>query len=747
MVGNEFLDQLWYTWSTSGLGSMSMGYRVRAASEGLYDTQGMRYRRVDRFLRYELPQGININEFDARTAPISFAFVTNGDETLLMRKVFKGRDLAGRNSVFFTHLIAGLPREFPARYAIRLWHCPHLWVDSEQQKASNDTQLPKISYKDLITWAQQSETPFNFTPISEQLTSLLQLILSQGVPPHIYITGQPILMAALIYGLTHCLPMTMVKSLTFSTYESNTGESEAMIVGTMSGADLLEAASLQVQPAGQVGKVSSDIQNYVRTAVTCLLAGNMEKFNKLIAKAEEYNYQTTDPLIELYKYSFRQGPLTIAQMEAILLHPGDFIEDLLDPAFQQESAAFIINQPEYWEGNGIKVFTQVVNWMDPATPPALNQATRNALTTFITVVTTFVRNALQEALLTVKELEARHETKENIWAAPSHRGLVLLTLAPPAKNAQVWFNMLAEFAQKPFYDYLRNDSSWEFHRWLLDEAKKIHPQPTTQHMLPWLDIPSWEKLDRVLNLGLPVEWEFETISGRIQHTIPKTAITIVQKYEAKFRELLRRFLQIGKPEYTQIVVEFFQAMVEYDYPGRVPLLLFLLNTFPKESTVIDKLFVVVRQLTPHQLLADEVDTVLAGCQSEVIAACGSSAVLSEYIQTYILFLTPEKLNHENVFKLLNQLNRLNQEPSFSLPDTIAELVNHWFVISTFLNQADIHAESVEEVKGALQHIIRSLRAAQQEAGENRIQVVANEFFPCWSEKSKVNMILEPLPTY
>src|SRR5712691_11568532 len=130
MAGHETLDQLWYTWSTSGLGSMSMGYRVRAASEGLYDTQGMRYRRVDRFLRYELPQGINMNEFDARNAPISFSFVNNGDETLLIRKVFKGRDLAGRNSVFFTHLIAGLPREFPARYAIRLWHCPQLWVDS-----------------------------------------------------------------------------------------------------------------------------------------------------------------------------------------------------------------------------------------------------------------------------------------------------------------------------------------------------------------------------------------------------------------------------------------------------------------------------------------------------------------------------------------------------------------------------------------------------------------------------------------
>src|SRR2546428_4396845 len=95
MADNEFLDQLWYTWSKDGLGSMSAGYRVRAASPGLYNLQDMRYRRVDRFLRYELPQGVNSSEFTGRIAPISLSFVDNGDEQLLIRKVFVGRDYAG----------------------------------------------------------------------------------------------------------------------------------------------------------------------------------------------------------------------------------------------------------------------------------------------------------------------------------------------------------------------------------------------------------------------------------------------------------------------------------------------------------------------------------------------------------------------------------------------------------------------------------------------------------------------------
>src|SRR2546421_10976258 len=109
------LDQLWFTWSTSGLGSMPMGFRVRAASEGLYDTQGMRYRRVRRFVNYELPQGVTVSEFNTTIAPVSLTLVDNGEERLLIRKVYIGQDAVGRNGNFFTHLIAGLPKEFTAR--------------------------------------------------------------------------------------------------------------------------------------------------------------------------------------------------------------------------------------------------------------------------------------------------------------------------------------------------------------------------------------------------------------------------------------------------------------------------------------------------------------------------------------------------------------------------------------------------------------------------------------------------------
>src|SRR5712691_6707419 len=102
MFGNLELDQLYYTWSTNGLGAMPMGYRVRAASEGLYDIQGLRYRRVDRFLRYVSPKGVSTLNFNQSIAPITLAYINNGDENLLIHKVFVGQDAHGRNSVYFT---------------------------------------------------------------------------------------------------------------------------------------------------------------------------------------------------------------------------------------------------------------------------------------------------------------------------------------------------------------------------------------------------------------------------------------------------------------------------------------------------------------------------------------------------------------------------------------------------------------------------------------------------------------------
>ncbi|HEU0000853.1 MAG TPA: hypothetical protein VFQ36_08145 [Ktedonobacteraceae bacterium] len=362
MAGNTELelDQLWFTWSTAGLGAMPMGFRVRAASEGLYDTQGMRYRRVNRFLSYEPPEGAPASEFNSRIAPISLSFVYNGDERLLIRKVFTGQDVVGRNGVFFAHLIAGLPRSFTARDAIRLWYCSELWVDSEQGLSPNETTLGKIPYSRILNYVQHSQTSFNFGQISDKLQKLLVLILGQGLPPHITMRGHSTLIAALIYGLTHTLPGQLLPNLTFTTYESDTQESEVLIAGTINGSELQDLTRLQVQPEQATRLVSEDIQRYVTVAVNSLVSSNTDKLYKLIDELERREYVGVEDLIELFKRRFRFGELTVKQLEDMVLHPADNVEDLLDPAVQVEAAQLLLKYPDYWKPRGKEVFQQVL---------------------------------------------------------------------------------------------------------------------------------------------------------------------------------------------------------------------------------------------------------------------------------------------------------------------------------------------------------------------------------------------------
>ncbi len=724
MIENGNLDQLWYTWSTAGLGSMQMGYRVRAASEGLYETQSMRYRRIDHYLRYELPQGININDFDTRTAPTSFAFVFNGEERLLVRKVFKGRDAAGRNSVFFTHLIAGLPPTFTARDAIRLWYCPNLWVESEQGKPANDTRLNKISYSELQAHVQQSQTQFNVLPVAEQLQTTLVQILSQGLPAHIYTSGQPIFTATLIYGLTHCLPMTLLKGLTFSTYESVITESDITIVGTLSGADLGSPTNLRVQigPGNLPPQpLSVDMQNYAKTAIDCLIMGDMTKFNKMVSYAENHTYESPTNLIDLYKRRYRQGPLTLKQVEDIVTYPEESLEDLLDPRKQQESVALIIKHRDYWIPQTSKVFNQAVNRLDIPARNATEQKVQEALKAFINGMASCVLDTMQTILL---------QYRENDRVVLEHCGDVLLILAPLAKSPQHWYMMINDFAKGQVFAQATSNPLWFFHRWLLEKAKFIQPRPSTAMMQPWLDIPAWQKLHEVLSLELPAEWEQEAMLGILKRNIPKSAVVPVMAYKATFLLLLQQLLQQRNPASSKLVIRFFAAMVEHEYPDRVSLLLALLNTFPKEADVIEQLFAIVRLQTQYQLVAPEIDTVLAGCSPEVILACGRSPSLAEYVQTYILSLTPGKINNLNVAKLLGQLDSLNAERSPALPDAIANLANlvsHWLIISNFLKQGMISREGLKDVRIALQNIFQSIQRTQPVSAVNQVQIFAHEF--------------------
>ena len=713
MQGNTELelDQLWYTFSKDGFGSMTAGYRVRAASPGLYNLQDRRYRLVDRFLPYTLPRGINPSEFNARIAPISLSFVNNGAENLLIRKVFVGRDFAGRNSVFFTHLIAGLPREFTARDAIHLWYCPELWVESEpEDKASNDTYLEKIPYSKILAYVQRSQTAFNFAPIQEPLQNLLLLILSRGLPPRSRVRGQSILIAALIYGLTHTLPLTLLPNLTFTTYESEAMEGESIvIVGTISGTELQDATRLRVQPELAGVPISPDIQRYVTTVITSLLTNNTTKLSRLIEEIERRDHATVEDLIELFKRRFRDGSLTTRQLEDIVLHSADNLDDLLDPGVQQEAAQLLLSQLDYWEQRGKKVFSDVASWLAPAAQARLNQQTQDALARFL--------NGLAEYILAAMQAEITQGT------LPKHSTALLGVLAHPAMNPGIYQRMLPEFAEGRVYEQIISDEFWPFQIWLLRCAKLMQPQPSQEQMQPWLRIPSWGRLDKVLKLDLPAEWEYVAIYGVLtgERNIPRVAIPIVKVHEEKFtafmRDHLRRGSQAKNKVYTDIVIRLFEAIIywdeqEHSYPNRASLLLELVNAVPNDPRVIELLFSIVPFASPYQLTADEFDSVVVGCKPELITSSSASPSLMKYLQEYILFLTAKKLTNQNTMNLLVQIQKSNASSGQS--GDFANLVKNWLAINQFLASSSFNRELLQAVKPALESLIPLLQQRQAE---------------------------------
>src|SRR5579859_4717796 len=106
---NTVLEQLWYTWSAVGLGPLSAGFRIRAASKELSDVNNPRVQGLDSYLRYTLPEGTDRFAITPEMAPICLSLIqTDWGERILVNKTYTGKDGVGRPGAFFIHLLAGL---------------------------------------------------------------------------------------------------------------------------------------------------------------------------------------------------------------------------------------------------------------------------------------------------------------------------------------------------------------------------------------------------------------------------------------------------------------------------------------------------------------------------------------------------------------------------------------------------------------------------------------------------------------
>src|SRR5215813_260723 len=108
--GTSKIEQLYYTWSTIGYNSsLAAGFRIRAASSGLQTVSDDRVKSLERYLRYNLPDGTDRFEVqkNLEQAPICLALLQpEHGERILIHKKYIGQDGVHRLGNFFIHLLA-----------------------------------------------------------------------------------------------------------------------------------------------------------------------------------------------------------------------------------------------------------------------------------------------------------------------------------------------------------------------------------------------------------------------------------------------------------------------------------------------------------------------------------------------------------------------------------------------------------------------------------------------------------------
>ncbi len=378
-------EQLWYTWSTSGFGITNAGFRVRATSKGFMDARGQvdiqsdRLLTLRKYLNYDLPQDtLDPYKVDPQQTPRNLAFIQAGQERILVNTIYTGLDAVKRPGAFFSHLLTALPPvlstcpggqlPFSAREAIKLWRS-NFWKDSERSLDPRSLDLPQVTLNDLPTGSlskddlalhslallseedramviklleqfllKDSDEDFPAGLLSEEdrakvklLKQLFYVLRAFLMLPklseqkRLYIAVPPDTVAALIWGLTHALPrtLTVMRSLTFSTYERDIDKSSAMIVGTCwfspfaqdgrgnTPRDLPASYYQEQNPHGLAincylpnhkTPVTADplVTRFTLFAVICFALNKMAELNMLLDEAERRNISEVKEFLDLY---------------------------------------------------------------------------------------------------------------------------------------------------------------------------------------------------------------------------------------------------------------------------------------------------------------------------------------------------------------------------------------------------------------------------------------------------------------
>nr|BBH86986.1 hypothetical protein KTC_17370 [Thermosporothrix sp. COM3] len=562
------IEQLWYTWSTIGLGGAA-GFQIRAASAGLANTRDMHVRQLDKYLRYELPPGVDHYNADLTNTPRCLAWLNADNQRIIVHKAYVGKDGYGRPGVFFCHLLAGVPETFPANAIIELWGSP-FWQTAEPE-GHTSTELPQLD-EELSIVAQGELTQERILDVVDYLPSLIYAFFSLKESQKIYIAARDEQVATLIFGLTQSLPFLLQQDLTFSTYETDIAASPALIIGTDAATpEELPRAFPQtyrseagfaincwkppvVLPAGE----ATDYANLVKD---CFRKGDISRFEAILLAAQESQVQDKKAFLDFVRVA--------VSIEKKSLTRNDVLKVLSDI----DLASYYLKQPEMQVYLLQEALKDALWWQSyPAT--SIKQLKQSYGVSKARLKR--LEGALDDFAGYIMRYACRCFERRSTSAYWYQLLQMLDIIAPPERNAEPWRALLEHHSAFLSAHGLqaREYCGWGTRLDLLQRWKHLHADIPLNQIKPWLPF-DWIDFHEFLKHGFPESWQCVTLKELLaSFSYPNFLGTLIMEHTPVFLQATRELW--AQPEKRVTVLRLFQYVVEktpqYQYLFLTPIL-------------------------------------------------------------------------------------------------------------------------------------------------------------------------------
>jgi hypothetical protein len=660
------IEQLWYTWAPRGMEQIR-GFQVYAASLALMNVSGATFKAINPYLGYDLPAGTDRLAATIDKSPFCLAYIEVDGRRILLQKNFTGSDTGGRIGTYFIHLLDALPLNYTAREAIQLWKSPFWKIMAPDSTSTPDFKDPhryelrQVSPLELVN-GPLSEWDIKQDPV---LTRYLPFVIEayaglQG-QQKLYIAAEDHRVASLIWGLTRCLPLGMLRDLTFSTYEANPSEARTRIVGTclplpevrleeMNAARLLPADSYNEQNVTlncYTDKHSSLpsyplLAEYAQFVVSRLLGEDYqrEELRRLLESAERQRVNTVGELLFVYKF-FAAGdqPQNLTMEDfSNMLQSSSMVVEYLNLDGVQEAVINLAISKDQW-------------WVNAAKPSIINLRKDRFTPSLSPVLDKFASKAARkvvEALLT-RNQQALTVTYD-----------ILQTTAPTAENIHPWLVLLSSFSGNDPVKYCSLELQAHLLRvWSLG-AREI----SLHQIAPWLVI-SWGELEYFLSLGLPEAWQVLAVKQLLSRSdLSPNQVQMIEQssYQPLVLGALRQMYGSHDLQEQNAVMKFFGTVAKYNSFLKFEVLDLVLSFQNLDVSVL-------RSMLQTACLNDaEKVYIFKRDYRYLLAYRGSSGSLltavREMVKLYVNQLSAEQLlksNTKTILTLLQQHGELSQE--------------------------------------------------------------------------------------